>query len=107
MRFIDPERKKGPISHDMVGGHSRDLLARALPIRATLTANETEACVTIQVKNNFVGHKAPSGIPIHRLRLETTLYDEDRCVLGRDEEIFEPAQDAGTVLSRGERSAQR
>ena len=88
-RFIDPARKKGPVNHGMIGGHSRELLARAIPIRASLTANETEACVTIHVKNDFVGHKTPSGIPIHRLRLETTLYDEDRCVLGRGEEIFE------------------
>ncbi len=88
-RFIDPERKRGSVNHDMVGGHSPELLARAIPVRATLTANDTEACLTVHVKNDFVGHKAPSGIPIHRLRLETTLYDEDRCVLGRGEEIFE------------------
>jgi hypothetical protein len=88
-RFMDPQKKKGPVSHDMVGGHSRDLLARALPIHAILTTNGKEAFVTIHVKNDFVGHKAPSGIPIHRLRLETTLYDEDRRVLGRGEEIFE------------------
>ncbi|MDA8122103.1 MAG: multiheme c-type cytochrome [Deltaproteobacteria bacterium] len=87
--FIDPGIKKGPIGHDMAGGHSRELLAKALPIRATLTSNETEACVTIQVKNEFAGHKAPSGIPINRLRLETTLYDGDRGVLGRGEDIFE------------------
>jgi hypothetical protein len=73
----------------MVGGHSRELLARALPIRATLTTERNEACVSIHVKNNFVGHKAPSGFPINRLRLETTLYDADRRALGRHEEIFE------------------
>ena len=88
-RFINPARKKGPVSHDMVGGHSRELLARALPIRATLTTERNEACVSIHVKNNFVGYKAPSGFPINRLRLETTLYDADRRALGRHEEIFE------------------
>jgi hypothetical protein len=73
----------------MVGGSSGKLLARALPIRATLTTNDTEASVTIHVKNDFVGHKAPTGIPMNRLRLETTLYDGDLRVLGRGEEIFE------------------
>lgn len=87
--FIDPARKQGPLGHDMAGGHSRDLLARALPIRATLTTDGKEACLTIHVKNDFVGHKAPSGIPIHRLRLETTLLDENRRVLGQGEEMFE------------------
>ena len=87
--FLDPARKKGPIGHDMAGGHSRDLLARAIPVRATLTRSGNEARVTVLVKNDFVGHNTPSGIPVHRLRLETTLYDRERRVLGRGEEIFE------------------
>ncbi|GAB4371630.1 MAG: multiheme c-type cytochrome [Deltaproteobacteria bacterium] len=88
-RFMEPGKKQGPVGHGMLGGFSRDLLARALPIRATLTQEGSEARLSIQVKNDFVGHKAPSGFPIHRLRLETTLYDTDRHVLGRGEEIFE------------------
>lgn len=87
--FLDPARKKGAIGHDMAGGHSSELLARAIPVRATLTANRDEARVTVVVKNDFVGHNTPSGMPVHRLRLETTLYDEGRAVLGHSEEIFE------------------
>lgn len=87
--FIDPERKKGPLGHDMIGGHSSEILSKALPIRASLTSDGKEACVTIQVKNEFVGHKFPSGMPISCLRLETTLYDADRNILGLGEEIFE------------------
>lgn len=87
--FLDPVRKKGPIGHDMAGGHSRELLARAIPVRATLTTDGKEARVTSLVKNDFVGHNTPSGIPVHRLRLQTTLYDAERRVLGRGEEIFE------------------
>lgn len=88
-RFIDPVRNKGPINHEMVGGHSRERLAKAISLRAILTMHGKEARATIQLKNETVGHKAPSGIPIHRIRLETTLYDEVGNVLGRKEEIFE------------------
>ncbi|MGE5189299.1 MAG: multiheme c-type cytochrome [Gemmatimonadota bacterium] len=87
--FLDPARKKGPIGHDMAGGHSRELLARALPVRATLTRAGEEARVTVLVKNDFVGHNAPSGFPVHRLRIDTTVYDARRGILGRAEEIFE------------------
>ncbi len=88
-QFIDPVRNKGPINHEMVGGHSRERLAKAIPLRASLTMHGKEARATIQLKNETVGHKAPSGIPIHRIRLETTLYDEVGNALGRKEEIFE------------------
>jgi hypothetical protein len=88
-QFIDPDRNKGPINHEMVGGHSRERLAKAMPIRANLVLHGEEARATIQLKNDTVGHKAPSGIPIHRIRLETTLYDEAGNALGRKEEIFE------------------
>jgi len=103
--FIDPSKKKGPIGHDMLGGHSRDLLSRALPVRATLTAEAETALVRIQVKNDFVGHKAPSGIPLHRLRLETRLYDRDRGMIGQEVELFERVlgDGEGTPLRRPER----
>lgn len=87
--FLDPERKKGPIGHEMEGAHSPGFLEKALPVRATLTKRGKEARVTVFVKNDFVGHDAPSGFPANRLRLETTVYDEDRRLIGKGSEIFE------------------
>lgn len=104
-RFIDPARNKGPINHEMVGGHSRERLAKAIPLRATLTVRGKETRVAIQLKNETVGHKAPSGIPMHRIRLETTIYDWDGNVLGRKEEMFERllGDGAGNPLREPER----
>ncbi len=104
-RFIDPVRNKGPINHEMVGGHSRERLAKAIPLRASLTVRGSEARVAIQLKNETVGHKTPSGIPMHRLRLETTVYDGNGNALDRKEEIFERVlgDGAGTPLREPER----
>lgn len=87
--FMDPARKKGPLDHAMVGGHSRDRLAKAIPLKAILTVSGGEARLTVQVKNETVGHKTPSGIPSHRIRLATVLYDAAGTVLGKKEEVFE------------------
>ena len=96
-RFIDPGKKKtGPLDHAMVGGHSRERLAKAIPVRATLKVSGSEARVTVLLKNELVGHKTPSGIPTHRLRLTSTLYDASGNALGRKEEVFERVVGDGT-----------
>jgi len=87
--FMDPSRKKGPLDHAMVGGHSRDRLAKAIPLKAELTVSGGEARLTIHIKNETVGHKTPSGIPSHRIRLASVLYDASGTVLGKNEELFE------------------
>ncbi len=87
--FMDSPRKKGPLDHAMAGGHSRDRLAKAIPLKAVLTVSNGEARVTVHVKNETVGHKTPSGIPSHRIRLVSVLYDAAGAVLGRKEEVFE------------------
>lgn len=103
--FLDNAgRAKGPPDHGMVGGHSRERLAKALPMRAVLETTGATARVTVRVKNETVGHKAPTGIPMHRIRLATTLFDEGGEALGRKEEIFERVlgDGAGKPLSRPE-----
>ncbi len=88
-RFIDPSQRKGPLDHAMVGGHSRDRLAKAIPLKAALTMSGDEARLTVHVRNETVGHMTPSGIPSHRIRLTSVLYDAAGTVLGRREEAFE------------------
>lgn len=88
--FIDPSRrKKEPLDHAMVGGHSPDRLAKAIPLKASLAMSGGEARVTVHVRNETVGHMTPSGIPSHRIRLTTVLYDAAGTVLGRKDELFE------------------
>jgi nitrate/TMAO reductase-like tetraheme cytochrome c subunit len=103
-RFIDGKRKKGPIDHAMVGGHSRERLARAIPIRARLVLAGKEARVVVSVKNELVGHATPTGIPTHRLRLAATLFDAAGNSLDRREETFERVLGDGTgkALTRPE-----
>ena len=103
-RFIDGKKKKGPIDHAMVGGHSRERLARAIPIRARLVLAGKEARVVVSVKNELVGHATPTGIPTHRLRLAATLYDAQGNALDRREEMFERVlgDGAGKALTRPE-----
>jgi hypothetical protein len=88
-RFIDKEKKKGPADHGMVGGHSPERLARAIPIRATLGYSGDEANLAVTLKNETVGHKTPSGLPLHRIRLVSTLYDLHGNILDRQVELFE------------------
>ncbi len=95
-RFMDPSRKKGPLDHAMAGGHSRDRLAKAIPLKASLTMSSGEARLTVHVKNDAVGHKTPSGIPSHRIRLASVLYDDAGTVLGKKEELFERVLGDGT-----------
>jgi len=95
-RFIDGKKKKGPIDHAMVGGHSRERLARAIPIRARLDLAGKEARVLVSVKNELVGHATPTGIPTHRLRLAATLFDAQGNALARREEMFERVVGDGT-----------
>ncbi len=94
--FMDPSLKKGPLDHAMVGGHSRDRLAKAIPLKAFLTMSGGEARLTVHIKNEMVGHKTPSGIPSHRIRLASVLYDAAGTVLGRNEELFERVLGDGT-----------
>lgn len=94
--FIDPSRRKGPLDHEMVGGHSRDRLAKAIPLKASLAMSNGEARVTVHVRNETVGHKTPSGIPSHRIRLTSVLYDAGGTVLGKKEEVFERVLGDGT-----------
>lgn len=95
-RFIDPDGNKGPLDHAMVGGHSRERLARAIPVRATLGISGSEAVLKIQLKNELVGHKTPSGIPTHRLRLASTLFDASGNPIGRKDELIERVLGDGT-----------
>ncbi len=97
-RFLEPGGKKeeGLLNHSMVGGHSRERLAKAIPLRASLNVSRNEARVTVQLKNELVGHKTPSGIPTHRLRLTSTIYDAAGNPLGRKEEVFERVVGDGT-----------
>jgi hypothetical protein len=90
-RFVegDKGKRKGPADHSMMGGHSQERLARAIPIQATLTTLSDGAEVTVRLRNETVGHMTPSGWPSHRIRLVSTLYDEDGKVLGTQEERFE------------------
>jgi len=95
-RFIDGKRNKGPIDHAMVGGHSRERLARAIPMHARLVLSDREARVVVSVKNELVGHATPTGLPTHRLRLAATLFDAEGNALGRREETFERIVGDGT-----------
>ncbi len=95
-RFIDAARAKGPLDHAMVGGHSRERLGRAIQLKASLTMTGGEARLVAQVRNDTVGHKTPSGIPSHRIRLTSVLYDASGAVLGRKEEVFERVLGDGT-----------
>jgi nitrate/TMAO reductase-like tetraheme cytochrome c subunit len=103
-RFIDGKKKKGPIDHAMVGGRSRERLARAIPIRTRLVLAGKEVRVVVSVKNELVGHATPTGIPTHRLRLAATLFDAAGNALGRREETFERVVGDGTgkALTRPE-----
>lgn len=103
-RFIDGKRKKGPIDHSMVGGHSRERLARAIPIHSRLILSRAEAQVVVSMKNDLVGHAAPTGIPTHRLRLAATLYDAAGNAIERREEMFERVlgDGSGKPLTRPE-----
>lgn len=100
-RFVDADRegtgkRKGPSDHAMVGGHDRDRLAKAVPIRAELSVRGGDARLSIRLRNETVGHKVPTGIPTHRLRLVSTLFDGNGAVLGRKEEIFARVLGDGT-----------
>ncbi len=103
-RFIDGKKKKGPVDHAMVGGHSRERLARAIPIRTRLVLAGKEARVVVSVKNELVGHATPTGLPTHRLRLAATLFDAAGNALDRREETFERVvgDGAGKALTRPE-----
>ena len=103
-RFIEGKRKKGPIDHAMVGGHSRERLARAIPVRARLSLSGGKARVDVSLKNDLVGHATPTGIPTHRLRLAATLFDAAGNPMDRREEIFERVLGDGTgkALARPE-----
>jgi len=87
--FLDASRKKGPLDHSMIGGHARDRLAKAIPLKAALAVSGGQARLTVQIKNETVGHKTPSGFPSHRIRLVSVLYDASGTVLGKKEEVFE------------------
>ncbi|HEY7585059.1 MAG TPA: multiheme c-type cytochrome [Candidatus Deferrimicrobiaceae bacterium] len=96
-RFIDPGgRGKGPLDHSMAGGHSRERMAKAISLRASLKVSGREARVNVQLKNDLVGHMTPSGMPTHRLRLSSLLFDASGTVLGRKEEVFERVLGDGT-----------
>jgi hypothetical protein len=88
-RFIEGKRQKGPLDHAMVGGHSRERLARAIPMQARLTLSGREARVEVSLKNERIGHATPTGLPTHRIRLVATLHDASGNDLGRREEVFE------------------
>ncbi len=103
-RFIDGNRKKGPVDHAMVGGHSRERLARSIPLRAHLVVSGGGTRVAVSVKNELVGHATPTGIPTHRLRLTATLFDAEGNAIDRRDEFFERVVGDGTgkALSRPE-----
>ncbi|GAB4361361.1 MAG: multiheme c-type cytochrome [Deltaproteobacteria bacterium] len=103
-QFIDVKDRKGPVDHAMVGGHSRERMAKAIPLKGTLRISGGTAEVRIVLKNETVGHKTPSGIPMHRIRLVTSLFDESGTALGRKEELFERVvgDGAGNPLTKPE-----
>jgi hypothetical protein len=71
-------------------------MAKAIPLRATLKVSGREARINVQLKNELVGHMTPSGMPTHRLRLSSLLFDASGTVLGRKEEVFERVLGDGT-----------
>lgn len=87
--FIDKKSGKGPSDHAMAGGRSRERLAKAIKVRASMKVSGGEAKLTVLLKNEFVGHKTPTGIPSHRIRMTSTLYDAAGNALAQKEEIFE------------------
>lgn len=103
-QFIDGKDRKGPVDHAMVGGHSRERLAKAIPVKGTLRVSGDTAEVRISLRNETVGHKTPSGIPMHRIRLVTSLFDEAGTALGRKEDLFERVvgDGAGNPLTKPE-----
>ena len=104
-QFIPKKDRKGPVDHAMLGGHSRKQLENAIRIQASLTVSGAEARVTTRLKNETVGHKIPSGIPMNRIRLAITLYDGSGKALSRKEELFERVvgDGAGNPLREPER----
>jgi nitrate/TMAO reductase-like tetraheme cytochrome c subunit len=88
-RIIDKAKQKGPVDHTMAGSHSPERLARAIPVKASLAWSDGEARLTVTLKNETVGHKTPSGLPMHRIRLASTLLDARGVALDRKEEVFE------------------
>ncbi|HEY5997305.1 MAG TPA: hypothetical protein VIU29_09795, partial [Candidatus Deferrimicrobiaceae bacterium] len=64
-------------------------LSRAVPVKASLSWNPDEARLTVTLKNETVGHKTPSGLPMHKIRLVSTILDARGSVLDRKEELFE------------------
>jgi nitrate/TMAO reductase-like tetraheme cytochrome c subunit len=103
-RFIDKKKQKGPVDHGMVGGHSPARLALAIPVKGTLEFSGAEAVLKVTLKNETVGHKTPSGLPSHRIRLTTTLLGSDGAVVDRKEELFERVigDGSGKVLEKPE-----
>jgi hypothetical protein len=95
-RFIDGKKGKGPLDHAMVGGHSRERLARAIPVHSHLVLSGKGATVTVSLKNELVGHATPTGIPTHRIRLTAALFDAVGNPLGAREELFEKVMGDGT-----------
>jgi len=104
-QFIDSKDRKGPVDHAMVGGHSRERMAKAIPLKGSLRISGDTARVSIHLKNETVGHKTPSGIPMHRIRLVTSLFDSAGNSLGKEEEVFERVvgDGAGNPLRNPER----
>jgi hypothetical protein len=86
--FIEEGKRDSPLSHEMIGGHSPARLSKAIPVRASLTVFRDTARLDVQIKNEFVGHKTP-GIPLHRIRLVTSIFDKSGILLGKNEEFFE------------------
>jgi nitrate/TMAO reductase-like tetraheme cytochrome c subunit len=103
-RIIDKAKQKGPVDHTMVGGHSAERLARAVPVKAALSFTPDEARLTVTLKNETVGHKTPSGLPMHKIRLVSTILDARGAVLDRKEELFERiiGDGAGNPLEKPE-----
>lgn len=103
-RFIDNRKEKGLIDHGMVGGHSPERLALAIPVKAVLRFDDEEAELVVSVKNDTVGHKTPSGLPMHKLRLSAELLDAKGARIDRKEERFERVigDGAGNPLEKPE-----
>lgn len=95
-RFIEGKRRNGPPDHGMVGGHSRERLARSIPVHARLRVSSDGAQVSVSLKNDLVGHATPSGIPTHRIRLSATLFDGAGNALATREETFGKVMGDGT-----------
>lgn len=79
-------------SHSFAGGHTDDMLKRALTVTVQLDKPVYEPgdpiSAVVRVKNTGAGHHVPSGDPLHQVRLVAGLADGTGAFLERRETVF-------------------